>query len=103
MEREYLIYDPQGEPRAFDRFCPLRNVTPRYPPVMLLHGDADTDVPFEQSELMAAEPRRHGVPHEFNRVPGGPHGFDGRTSDPATAAIFDRAVGFLKERLQASR
>lgn len=100
---EVAGYDPLREPGAFDRFCPLRNVTPRYPPTLLLHGDADTDVPFEQSELMASELRRQGVPHEFIRVSGGPHGFDGRMTDPPTAALFDRAVEFLTQRLGAKR
>jgi len=43
------------DPKAFDPFCPARNVTAKYPPTMLLHGDKDTDVPFSQSEQMAAE------------------------------------------------
>ncbi len=38
-------HDPDLEPKAFDRFCPVRNVTPEYPPTMLIHGDKDRDVP----------------------------------------------------------
>lgn len=98
--KEVAGFDPATEARRFTPFCPARNVSRDYPPTMLLHGDADTDVPFSQSEQMAAEFTRAGVPHEFVRVPGGPHGFDGRMSrDPAIAAIFDRAVQFLKQRL----
>ena len=91
--------DPHTEPRAFDPWCPARNVTPEYPPTLLLHGDADTDVPFSQSEQMAAELKRHGVLHELIRIPGGPHGFDGNLKDPAAAAAFERVLGFLGERL----
>ncbi|MGH9675404.1 MAG: prolyl oligopeptidase family serine peptidase, partial [Bryobacteraceae bacterium] len=40
--------DPAAQPRAFDPWSPVRNVTREYPPTMLLHGDADTDVPFAQ-------------------------------------------------------
>ena len=48
-----------------------------YPPTLLLHGDNDTDVPFEQSTLMAKELARQGVQHEFIAMPGRGHGFDG--------------------------
>ena len=44
--------DPHTDSRAFDPFCPIRNVTGDYPPTLLLHGDKDTDVPFEQSRQM---------------------------------------------------
>jgi acetyl esterase/lipase len=37
-----------------------RNVSEKYPPTLLLHGDKDTDVPFEQSEQMAQELKRYG-------------------------------------------
>ncbi len=49
---------------------------------------------------MAAELKRRGVEHEFIRVPGGPHGFDSALEkDPKISATFDRAVAFLKKRL----
>lgn len=94
--------DPAKNPRAFDPWCPARNVTRDYPPTLLLHGDADTDVPFSQSEQMDRELTRAHVEHELIRVPNGPHGFDGRMSkDPAIAAIFDRAVEFLNVKLSS--
>ena len=100
--KEVAGHDPDKEPKEFDPFCPLRNVTSEYPPTLLLHGDQDTDVPFEQSVLMAAELERHSRPHEFIKVPGGPHGFDGvgrGLQDAETAAIFDRVLAFLQQYL----
>ncbi len=61
---------PESAPRVFDPLCPIRNVTPTYPPTLLLHGDNDTDVPFEQSVLMAAELEQNGVQHELITMPG---------------------------------
>ena len=98
--KEVAGRDPRADPKAFDPWSPVRNVTPRFPPAMLLHGDKDTDVPFEQSELMAREFRRHGVEHELVRIPGGEHGFDGRPDDPAVAQAVDRAIAFLKKHLK---
>jgi acetyl esterase/lipase len=92
--------DPHSNPRAFDRFCPIRNVTRNYPPTLLLHGDHDTDVPFAQSEEMARELERHGVEHRFIAIPGGRHGFDSKMNDAKVADAFEQALAFLKEHLR---
>lgn len=92
--------DPRTDPKAFDAFCPLRNVTRDYPPTLLLHGDKDTDVPFEQSVLMAKELERNGVEAEFLAIPNGGHGFDGATDDPRVADAFDRVIRFLQKHLR---
>lgn len=93
--------DPVKEPRAFDRFCPIRNVTKDYPPTLLLHGDNDTDVPHQQSVDMAAELKKRGIPHEFISIKNGPHGFDGKgLKDAETAATFDRVIAFLKKNVK---
>jgi acetyl esterase/lipase len=96
--KEVVGYDPAKEPRRFDRFCPVRNVTKDYPPTMLLHGDNDTDVPHQLSADMAAELKRVGVEHEFISIKGGGHGFDGKgMKDANVSAAFDRIERFLKE------
>lgn len=92
---EVAGHDPDREPKSFDVFCPLRNVSKDYPPTLLLHGDNDTDVPYEQSVLMAEELERHGVQHELISMPGRGHGFDGAMEDPVISATFDRVLGFL--------
>jgi acetyl esterase/lipase len=96
---EVAGHDPDKEPRAFDPLCPVRNVTKDYRPTLLLHGDNDTDVPYEQSVLMAKELERQGVQHELLTMPGRGHGFDGMMWDPAVAQAFDRVLGFLKKQL----
>jgi len=92
--------DPDTQPKAFDPFCPLRNVTPDYPPTMLLHGDQDTDVPFAQSKMMADELTRRGVQHQLITIPGGGHGFDQAMDDPRILQAFDQVLAFLKAHLQ---
>lgn len=94
-------HDPAKDPRAFDRFCPVRNVTKKYPPTMLLHGDNDTDVPHQQSVDMANELKRVGVVHEFISIKGGGHGFDGKgMKDADVARSFDRIEAFLKTHVK---
>ena len=98
--KEVTGLDPAKEPRAFDRFCPIRNVTKDYPPTLLLHGDNDTDVPHQQSADMAAELKKHGVAHEFISIKGGSHGFDGKgMKDAKVAAAFDSVLAFLKKHV----
>ena len=58
-------------------FEPVRNVTPDYPPTLLIHGTQDTDVPYEQSRMMAKQLEQHGVPFLFKPITNGEHGFGG--------------------------
>src|SRR5690606_34848053 len=63
--REVGGKDPGEDPAWFSQFCPAQNVTRSYPPTLLIHGDQDTDVPYEQSVQMAAALQQHGVEHEL--------------------------------------
>jgi acetyl esterase/lipase len=97
--KEVAGLDPDAEPKAFDPYCPLRNVTAAYPPTLLIHGTKDTDVPYEQSELMDRELTHKGVEHELITVAGGAHGLGG--TDPAVIAdIRRRVLVFLAGRLR---
>jgi len=97
---EVAGHDPITEPKAFDRFCPLRNVSKKYPPTLLLHGDQDTDVPYEQSALMARELERQRVEHLFLTMTNRGHGFDGgrrAAEDPVIQQTFDHVLAFLRQ------
>jgi len=67
-------WDPHQEPEKFHPYMPLKNVTPEFPPTLMMHGQDDTDVPHEQSELMEQEFIKHNVPYEFFSVEGAEHG-----------------------------
>jgi acetyl esterase/lipase len=104
--KEVAGHDPAHEPRAFDPYCPIRNVTKDYPPTMLLHGDKDTDVPFQQSVEMSQELKRHQVEHEFIALRNRGHGFDGgrdSMKDTEIAQTFDRILAFLKKHALKDR
>jgi len=96
--REVSSWDPHTEAEKFSPYMALKNVTPDYPPILLIHGEADTDVPFEESAMMAAELARHGIEHRLIAVPGAEHGLKG--SDPALIASIERdAAAFLRTHL----
>lgn len=95
--QEVAGYDPVTEPTRFDPFCPLQNVTKDYPPTLLLHGDSDTDVPYEQSVMMAKELEHNGVPSELITMQGRGHGFDAKMEDPEISATFEHVLKFLNQ------
>ncbi len=101
--KEVTGYDPHTEPEAFKPYCPVQNVTPAYPPVILIHGDKDTDVPYEQSVEMAAELARVGVEHEFITLKGAGHGSKLKANPKEFARAFDKAVTFFKHHVKNAK
>jgi acetyl esterase/lipase len=96
--KEVTGHDPDSEGRWFDAYCPIRNVSRRYPPTMLVHGTADTDVPYEQSRMMAEQLGRAGVEYRLVRVPNGSHGI-GNVDPKEQDRIYRDAAVFLMERV----
>ena len=88
-------HDPDTEPRAFDPFCPVRNVTREYPPTLLIHGTKDTDVPYALSVQMDKELSAKGVEHEFITIPEGIHGFRSKADAEVAARTYVRVVEFM--------
>jgi len=91
-------WDPHSQPEKFYPFMPVKNVTKKYPPTLLIHGTADTDVPYEQSVLMQREFKKHGVEHQLVSIDGGEHGLGG--GDPqAIDAAYKTALAFVSSHL----
>jgi acetyl esterase/lipase len=91
-------WDPHTETEKFAPFMPVKNVTAEYPPTLLIHGDQDTDVPYEQSVMMAAEFKKHGVGHELITIRGAEHGLAGGEPQ-AVEGSYRAAAAFLKKHL----
>jgi acetyl esterase/lipase len=68
--------DPLREPEAFRPWCPVQHVSADWPPTLLLHGTADTDVPYEQSTLMHATLGEAGASSRLIAIEHGPHSFE---------------------------
>jgi acetyl esterase/lipase len=96
---EVTAHDPRGDDAWFDRYCPIRNVAPEFPATVLVHGEADTDVPHAESARLAARFAEAGVKHQFISLAGIGHGFAGARPDEVEAA--ETAVAeFLRAQLQ---
>ncbi len=109
--REVAGVDPDREPELLERFCPVRYVTKEYPPTLLLHGDKDRDVPFDESVRMAAALERHNVPHQLIVMKNYDHLFDvfpggwpsehppAELKDPKVIEAFNAVVAFLNAQM----
>ena len=92
-------WDPRSESEKFHPFMPVKNVTPAYPPTVLIHGTADTDVPFEQSQLMANEFLKRGIAFQFYKIPNAEHGLAGGNREEIEEAQR-KAFEFVKLHLE---
>jgi acetyl esterase/lipase len=96
--KEVTGHDPHTEPKWFDPYCPIRNVTAKYPPTLLVHGTEDTDVPYAESKNMDAKLAGAGVEHELITVTGAGHGLTGAKPEEV-AQIASRAAEFVKAHM----
>ncbi|MNN82412.1 Prolyl oligopeptidase family protein [compost metagenome] len=81
---------------ALQLFSPILHLTKDYPPTMLLHGNSDTDVPYEQSVIMHEKLQQVGVTSELITIEGGDHAFDQNFYCPVVQDAFQRVNGFLQ-------
>jgi len=89
--------------KAYTAASPIAHVSHAAPPVLLIHGDADEVVPFEQSVAMEAALRAVDVPTKLVRIPGGGHGQDfgeAGKSNPAWPDYFAEMVRWLDQNLK---
>jgi acetyl esterase/lipase len=91
-------WDPHTETEKFFPYMPVKNVTKEYPPTLLIHGTKDTDVPYEQSAMMAAEFKKHGVEHRLLTIAGGEHGLGGGDPEEIDAA-YRAALEFVNRHM----
>jgi acetyl esterase/lipase len=92
-------FDPASQRRKLDPYCPVRSLPADYPPVLLIHGTADTDVPYEESAAMARELARRKLPHELITVRGAGHGLAGGDKKQVADA-HKRALAFIRKHLK---
>lgn len=92
-------WKPQRDAKKFAPYMPEKNVTSDYPPTFMIHGDADTDVPFACSERMAEQFKKVKVEHRLIRFEGAEHGLPG--VDPKKVAeAYDAATKFVIQHLE---
>jgi len=79
---------------------PLANVSPRTPPMLLIHGTDDTEVPYGQTVEMAAALRAAHVRMQMQLIKGANHGWIGPNAAAtrrASLAALRRTFRFIDE------
>ena len=89
----------QEHPEKAQKANPIAYVTPDDPPMLLMHGEKDLAVPYNQSELLFAALQKAGVESRLYKVVGGDHGFRDATRD-TPESLFQMAAEFLDRHLK---
>lgn len=96
--RLYLLTGQVWKNDTLDHvFC---DVSPYYAdhfkPTLLVHGEADSIVPIEQSVLLGNKLSKSGIPNQVFRLPNGGHGGEG-TSVQAMDSLMNSMVSWIKK------
>jgi acetyl esterase/lipase len=102
--QEVTGMNPSYDHDQIAAFCPVRNISANYPPTLLLHGTADTDVPYHASVEMAHALSTRGLSAELASIPDADHLFDRTvtaadlkaTPPSASAAALQKILAFLQ-------
>lgn len=85
-------------PELYRAASPVTYVRSNSPPILILHGTADTTVNVNQSKNFAGVLQRAGVEHELIIVPGAVHSFD---LQPPQQDLRPAVLNFLNEHLMS--
>ncbi|MEV0322871.1 alpha/beta hydrolase fold domain-containing protein [Streptomyces sp. NPDC050658] len=86
---------PAAAPELADAASPLTHVHADAPPLLLVHGEADTMVDRSHSETLAEHLRKAGAPVDLWTVPGADHVWYGLSASEAED-IFTRSLEFAR-------
>lgn len=82
MPNALVLFNPAVDTSGYERFgdrgregSPLQHVRSRLPPTLILHGRADTTVPYSEVESFCAESKRMKNNCRLVGYEGAPHGF----------------------------
>ncbi|WP_010530284.1 alpha/beta hydrolase [Lentibacillus jeotgali] len=115
IERRYAIYlycrqqgkwidyitalNPRIEAATIRKYCPLENIDANFPPTLLLHGDADKDVPYQESVNMYQALSNADITTQLITIPNGEHSFDEDMTNSTVIESFEQVISFLKSNL----
>jgi carboxymethylenebutenolidase len=80
---------------------PLGTRAKRFPPLLVLHGDADQVIPVEAGKELAQEAKQLGGRVDLVIYPGQSHGFGADFAKKDATDALNRTIAFLKKELQA--
>ncbi len=90
--------DEQARP-LLKEASPITYVSKDMPPFLLIHGNKDPLVPFNQSVMMRDRMKAAGASCDLYTVEGGSHGMGGWEKDPHMRGYKAELLRWLKEKL----
>ncbi len=75
LERQFGNLDEKERQEKIQSISAV-HIADRFPrdcPLLIMHGDNDTVVPLEQSQILAQKLEEFGIPHRFEIITGGTH------------------------------
>jgi acetyl esterase/lipase len=97
-ESKFIGGSIQKNKQQVARANPITYVSKSDPPMLIMHGDVDQLVPFNQSELLIAALRKQKVESTLYKVKRGDHGFGGAVDKPEK--LFKLVVNFFDKQLK---
>ncbi|MGB7159710.1 MAG: alpha/beta hydrolase [Tepidisphaeraceae bacterium] len=84
--KRFVAVDDKQVREISTQISPLYHVDPKDPPTLIIHGDADVLVPYEQATRIMKKFEEAGVDAKLITKPGANHGWAGIEKDTATIA-----------------
>lgn len=81
------------------RANPITYASKSDPPMLIMHGEVDQSVPYNQSQLLHAALQAAGAKSTLYKVKKAGHGFRGAVDTPEQ--LFDRVADFFDQNLKA--
>jgi acetyl esterase/lipase len=89
---------PEGRQELGKEISPIYFLTKETPPCLIIHGDADKLVPYQQAEIFVAKAKELGVKAELVNRPGKEHGWPKMEEDMVLIADwFDAHLRGMKK------
>lgn len=85
------------DPELYKRASPVNYATKDDPPLLILHGTADTTVDQEHSQWLAEALQKAGIEHELVIIEGAPHTFH---LQPKQRDLRPLVIGFFDKHLK---
>ena len=94
-------HDPHDD-AWYAPYEPVRNMTHAHPPTMLLHGEPDSDVPFEESVQVLRNLGELGVECELLADPDWGHAFIYMTDEPTVRSALSKMLEFASRHVRVA-
>lgn len=85
---------------ALKALNPIDNLDSNFPPTIFIHGDCDTDVPYEQSVMMHQRLKSIGAETEMVTITGADHGFDKVFASTEAQHAYKQMIEFINSQIK---